>query len=1150
MLMNISKYYMKAKLLILLLIVSVGALGQTTTNNQSWYHFKYKLSADSLYANKAFYAPIRDTNWTPTQVGALVYKSSDNTYYGWNGTAWQNIALTSGGSGTVTSVTLTAPTGFTITGSPITTSGTLALSTTLNGLLYGNGSNTIAAATVNAPLTYSGGAIGIVEADGSTDGYLSATNYTNFLAAYNKRVTAINVTGTATKTITLTRGDGTQLTANFTDETGAGAGSGITELNGMTGVTQTFATGTAGNDFDISSSGDVHTFDLPTASATKRGALSSADWTTFNNKIGAGDTASMLANYLTEEADPNAILTAQAPLYKSGQVVHLDTIALRAYPQKMVDSTMGLVAGLYTTESTTAGAPLYMDGFEVNADTTVLSTRDNVINVVDSLGLLGGYSVPTLQQVLDAGSTLTSNETISIGTNSLVTNGSTGYTQTYLSNGSNLLSTISTSTGFSSSVSNATKMGRVSIIPNYQYIGTVDRTTSAYKSVYYADTDSLVLIQDQRYVKIRSLPESASSTDWMMVYDTVTNKVGYRAIPSGGGGSGTVNSGAANTLAYYPALGTTVDDLAAITANRALISDANGLPTHSAVTNTELGYLSGVTSAIQTQLDSKQPDIQFKDEGVNAGTSGGITNVDFTGAGVTASESAGTLTVNIAGGGGSGTVTDFVFTDGNGFNGTVTTSTSTPTLSLTTTLTSGRIPFITTGGALTESEYLTYNVGQGELTALQLNSTALAGSGIKPAYADASGRLVPSTWQTWVGGTNENYFNTINALAPKVIIGYTANQGSFSFQVDGNILSSGNITLAEQTAPSTPTAGFGVIYPKSDGKLYWKDDAGTEYDLTAGAGSSTRFGYTGEDATAGENRDFALGTNYFSFNGSGTASTNYVTMSNSLGMRFDVLTTQTAGGTSTVRFLQQIQNQTLSVNDGTNESELFHTELGLRMSDRIEMNEQATPANPAAGKAHIYPKSDGLWYGLDDAGVETKLSNVAGGGLSDGDYGDITVGGTGTTMTIDNLAVTDAKINDVAWSKVTGEPTTISGYGITDGVTLTGTETLTNKRITARSGSVASSATPTINTDNVNYFEITAQAEAITSMSTNLTGTPVTGDKLWIAITGTASRAITWGASFEASTVALPTTTSGTTRLDVGFIWNGATSKWRCVAVQ
>ena len=42
-----------------------------------------------------------------------------------------------------------------------------------------------------------------------------------------------------------------------------------------------------------------------------------------------------------------------------------------------------------------------------------------------------------------------------------------------------------------------------------------------------------------------------------------------------------------------------------------------------------------------------------------------------------------------------------------------------------------------------------------------------------------------------------------------------------------------------------------------------------------------------------------------------------------------------------------------------------------------------------------------------------------GGGLSDGDYGDVTVSGSGTVMTIDNTAVTNAKILSVAASKLT-----------------------------------------------------------------------------------------------------------------------------------
>jgi hypothetical protein len=59
---------------------------------------------------------------------------------------------------------------------------------------------------------------------------------------------------------------------------------GINAINGITAQVQNLATGTAGTDFAISSAGSTHTFNLPTASAANRGALSSADWTTFNGK--------------------------------------------------------------------------------------------------------------------------------------------------------------------------------------------------------------------------------------------------------------------------------------------------------------------------------------------------------------------------------------------------------------------------------------------------------------------------------------------------------------------------------------------------------------------------------------------------------------------------------------------------------------------------------------------------------------------------------------------------------------------------------------------------------------------------------------------------------------------------------------------------
>ena len=62
---------------------------------------------------------------------------------------------------------------------------------------------------------------------------------------------------------------------------------GLTALNGLTTQVQSFATGTSGTDFAISSATATHTFNLPTASAANRGALSSTDWTTFNGKQAA-----------------------------------------------------------------------------------------------------------------------------------------------------------------------------------------------------------------------------------------------------------------------------------------------------------------------------------------------------------------------------------------------------------------------------------------------------------------------------------------------------------------------------------------------------------------------------------------------------------------------------------------------------------------------------------------------------------------------------------------------------------------------------------------------------------------------------------------------------------------------------------------------
>jgi hypothetical protein len=104
--------------------------------------------------------------------------------------------------------------------------------------------------------------------------------------------------------------------------------------------------------------------------------------------------------------------------------------------------------------------------------------------------------------------------------------------------------------------------------------------------------------------------------------------------------------------------------------------------------------------------------------------------------------------------------------------------------------------------------------------------------------------------------------------------------------------------------------------------------------------------------------------------------------------------------------------------------------------------------------------------------------------------------------------------------------------------------------VSRRVVAVTQAAAPAINTDLIEIASITGLAQAITSMTTNLTGTPSAGQLLMIQITDNATpRAITWGAKFASTTVTLPVTTVTSTMLRIGFQYNGVTTVWDCVGV-
>ena len=136
---------------------------------------------------------------------------------------------------------------------------------------------------------------------------------------------------------------------------------------------------------------------------------------------------------------------------------------------------------------------------------------------------------------------------------------------------------------------------------------------------------------------------------------------------------------------------------------------------------------------------------------------------------------------------------------------------------------------------------------------------------------------------------------------------------------------------------------------------------------------------------------------------------------------------------------------------------------------------------------------------------------------------------------------------------LTSNGTTWASTAPSSFATLTGAETLTNKRVTKRTSTAASITSPLAwNSDNYDAYTITAQAEALTLSADS--GTPTDHQQMVFRIedNGTA-RALTWttGASkaFRAMGVTLPTTTVLGKVMRVGCQYDATDSRWDVVAI-
>jgi hypothetical protein len=380
----------------------------------------------------------------------------------------------------------------------------LALSSTATGLTYANNSGIFSL----------------------TAGYAIPTTVKlgQYDIAYNRSIVSAAVSGTTTKTLSLTQQDANVVTATWTDL-------GITTINGT--ANQIAAT-TVGNTTTLAFTNDV---------------------TMPNNLVVSGNlTINGTATYVNTES-----ISSKDPLFEVANTNNTTDAVDIGYYGRYYDSVQERVefTGLFRDAS---------DAGKFKIFTGLVDEPTNVVNTTGT-----GYTVATLVANVDGN-----------------LNGT--------ANAANILSTARTIAASGDATWSVSFNGSANVS------STLTLANTGVTATTYGTSTSVPTIA----VDSKGRITSASNTNITFPVTTVNGFAGTVVLTTSDVAEGT-NQYFTTARAQAAITGGASSVVTAnLTASRALVSDGSGKIAASATTTTtEVGYLAGVTSAIQTQLNAK-----------------------------------------------------------------------------------------------------------------------------------------------------------------------------------------------------------------------------------------------------------------------------------------------------------------------------------------------------------------------------------------------------------------------------------------------------------------------------------------------------------------------------------------------------------------